>query len=81
MGGMAGATVNIALQLGVAAGLAIQAGLLTVYPGNVQNYTNIQTSLWFQFGWILILALIGAVFLRKVDLSKGEEADGGGKPR
>ncbi|WVN87505.1 uncharacterized protein L203_102687 [Cryptococcus depauperatus CBS 7841] len=62
--GVAGAMLQVALQVGAAISLTIQAGLLTLNPGGINNYSNIQASLWFQFGWLLLNMLIIIFFFR-----------------
>jgi hypothetical protein len=64
MSGVVGALLQSALQVGVVMVFSIQAGFLTIKPGNFTNYANIQASFWFQFGWLLFNALIIAVFFR-----------------
>lgn len=60
-------------QVGAVTGLSIQAGLLTVHPGDVSNWSNIQTSYWFDFGWALVCGALVLVLYRDVQGSGGEE--------
>ncbi|ODN81017.1 hypothetical protein L202_03118 [Cryptococcus amylolentus CBS 6039] len=64
MSGVAGALFQVSLQLGTVIGLSVQAGLLTLHPGGMTNFTNVQASFWFVLGWLLLNALICAVFYR-----------------
>ncbi|WVQ95120.1 hypothetical protein IAU59_002214 [Kwoniella sp. CBS 9459] len=64
MSGVAGAMLQVSLQVGSVLGLSIQAGLLTIKPGSLHNYANVQASFWFQFGWIVFNTLL-IVFLFK----------------
>ncbi|WVQ82158.1 hypothetical protein IAT38_004286 [Cryptococcus sp. DSM 104549] len=64
MSGVAGATFQVALQVGAVVGLAIQAGLLARSPGGIANFSNVQTSFWFQFGWCVLDAVMLAVLFR-----------------
>ena len=63
MAGMAGAIVQIAYQVGAVIGLSVQAGLLTVKPGSISNWGNVQVSYWFQAGWCIMNAILVLVFL------------------
>lgn len=51
MAGVASALLQIAFQAGSTIALAIQAGLLTVYPGSIGNWDNVKVSFWFEVGW------------------------------
>ncbi|WWC91453.1 uncharacterized protein L201_006399 [Kwoniella dendrophila CBS 6074] len=63
MSGVAGALFQVSLQVGAVIGLSIQAGLLTLYSNdNVKNYHNIQASFWFEFGWLILNAILVLVF-------------------
>jgi len=43
-----------AVQIGCVMDLAVQAGLLTIKPGGLNNYTNLQAAFWLQLGWVSI---------------------------
>ena len=78
MGGVAGATLQTALQAGSAVALSIQSGLLTVNPGSISNFENVQTSFYFELGWG-ILWLIGFLLLyrpEKTATADGEAEEG-----
>lgn len=74
--GVAGAMLQVSLQVGAAIGLTVQAGLLTLNPGGMTNYANVQASLWFQFGWLVVNALIIIVFFRQSKMPKTSEEEG-----
>jgi len=58
--GVAGALLQVCLQVGSAVALAVQAGLLTINPGGIENFQNPQASYYFMIGWCVIW-LIGFV--------------------
>jgi hypothetical protein len=62
--GVAGAMLQVCLQLGAVVGLSIQAGLFTVKPGNVENEVNVQISYWFEAGWCVLNFLLVVVLFR-----------------
>jgi MFS family permease len=72
MSGVAGAVLQVSLQVGSAVGLAIQAGLLTVNEGGLENPANIHASFYFQLGWAA-LWLIGFIVLYR--RPKNEDGD------
>lgn len=74
--GVAGAMLQVSLQVGAAISLTVQAGLLTLNPGGMTNYANVQASLWFQFGWLVVNALIIIVFFRQSKMPKTPEEEG-----
>lgn len=76
--GVAGAMLQVSLQVGAAISLTVQAGLLTLNPGGMTNYANVQASLWFQFGWLVLNALIIIVFFRQNKMPKISEEEGAG---
>lgn len=65
--------LQVCLQLGAVLGLSIQAGLLTLQPGNVTNEYNVQASYWFIFGWALLIAILVLVFFRSNKAAPGSE--------
>lgn len=81
MSGVAGAMLQVSLQVGAVIGLSVQAGLLTRRPGLIANYANVQASFWFQFGWCIFNLIIFLVFFRPGKVAEGSEAakgvDGG----
>ena len=64
MSGVAGAMLQVAFQVGSAVALSIQAGLLTVNPGSIANFENVQTSFYFEIGWGIIWLIGFLVFFR-----------------
>jgi MFS family permease len=76
MAGVAGAVLQVALQVGSAVALSIQAGLLTVNPGSIANFQNVQASLYFQLGWGIVWLVGFLVFYRPAKkASPSAEAD------
>ncbi|GFZ51824.1 hypothetical protein JCM24511_09592 [Saitozyma sp. JCM 24511] len=73
MAGVISGLAQMVYQVGAVTGLSIQAGLLTVHPGDVSNWSNIQTSYWFDFGWALVCGALVLVLYRDVQGSGGEE--------
>ncbi|WVQ82157.1 hypothetical protein IAT38_004285 [Cryptococcus sp. DSM 104549] len=81
MSGVAGATFQVALQIGGVVGLAIQAGLIARNPGGIANFSNVQRSFWFQFGWAVLDAVMLAVLFRPGKVpAKGQEGESKGEP-
>jgi hypothetical protein len=74
MSGVAGALLQVALQVGAVVGLSVQAGLLTINEGSFENFANVQASFWFQFGWCLFNLIIFMVFFRPGRVAAGSEA-------
>lgn len=60
--GVVGAVLQTSMQASTVIALSIQAGLLTVQPGGLENMANVRVSWYFQLGW-LVLWLIGFVGL------------------
>jgi hypothetical protein len=57
--------------------LSIQAGLLTIHPGSIANWTNVQLSLWFQAGWCALCIVVAAIFFnRKKPTQQNVDMDG-----
>jgi hypothetical protein len=74
MSGVAGAMLQVALQVGAVIGLSVQAGLLTRKPGLIANYENVQTSFWFQFGWCMVNLIVFLIFFRPNKVVEGSDA-------
>lgn len=74
MSGVAGAMLQVSLQVGAVIGLSVQAGLLTREPGLITNYANVQASFWFQFGWCLFNLVVFLIFFRPGKVAEGSEA-------
>jgi hypothetical protein len=60
--GVVGAILQTSMQTSAVVAISIQAGLLTVEPGGVHNYVNVQASWYFELGWVLVW-LIGFLAL------------------
>ncbi|WWC67475.1 uncharacterized protein I206_101383 [Kwoniella pini CBS 10737] len=71
MSGVAGAMLQVSLQVGAVLGLSVQAGLLTLNEGSFTNYSNVQASFWFQFGWSLLNMLLIVIFFRPGKAAEG----------
>ena len=76
MTGVAGAVLQVALQVGSAIAMSIQAGLLTIEPGGIHNYTNVRTSWYFQLGWAIVWLIMFLVFYRPIKNTPGDEEGG-----
>lgn len=63
--GVAGAILQVAYQLGSAVGFSIQAGLLTVNPGSIENPDNVKASFYFQLGWCALWLIGFLAFYRQ----------------
>ena len=74
MSGVAGATLQVSLQLGTVIALSVQAGLLTLKPGTFENFANVQASFWFQAGWLLLSVIVFLIFFRPGRVAQGSEA-------
>lgn len=79
--GVTGAVLQVGIQLGATIGFAIQAGLLTVNPGGLQNPENLRASFYFQLGWGA-LWLIGflALYREPKRASTDTDAEEGRRP-
>nr|XP_019047879.1 hypothetical protein I302_04499 [Kwoniella bestiolae CBS 10118]OCF26809.1 hypothetical protein I302_04499 [Kwoniella bestiolae CBS 10118] len=75
MSGVAGALLQVSLQIGAVIGLSIQAGLLTLEEGDIGNFHNVQASWWFVFGWLLLNAMLVLVFFKN-NKAEAEEKQG-----
>lgn len=64
MSAVAGATLQVAFQMGAAIGFAVQAGLLSVNPGGLANRENVQASFYFQMGWNALWLVVFLAFYR-----------------
>jgi MFS family permease len=64
MAGVAGAVLQVALQVGSAVALSIQAGLFTINPGSIENFANVQASFYFELGWGIVWLIGFLVFYR-----------------
>lgn len=64
VGGVAGATLQVAYQVGAAVSFAVQAGLFTVNEGGISNFDNIRASFYFEIGFIASWLIGFLVFYR-----------------
>ncbi|ODN90701.1 hypothetical protein L198_06017 [Cryptococcus wingfieldii CBS 7118] len=78
--GVAGAVIQVSVQLGNAIALGIQAGLFTVFPDGVYNFKNLQVSWWVELGWCGVWLIMFLAFYRNPkkqevedDMEKGKE--------
>lgn len=76
MSGVAGAVLQVALQVGSAVALSIQAGLLTIEPGWIYNFNNVRASWLFQLGWGIVWLIGFVVFFRPGKNAVSSDADG-----
>jgi hypothetical protein len=74
--GVAGAVLQVALQVGSAVALSVQAGLLTIEPGNLSNWVNVRISYIFVIGWGVIWLAAFLLFYRPAKKAKASEEDG-----
>lgn len=73
MAGVAGAVLQVSLQVGSAVALSVQAGLLTVNPGGIENLTNVKISWYFMLGWTLLWGIGFVVLYRPKKATPGDE--------
>jgi len=73
MSGVAGALLQVALQIGAVVGLSVQAGLLTIHEGGFSNFDNVKASFWFQFGWTVFNLIIFVAFFRASKVAEAAE--------
>ncbi|WWC90585.1 uncharacterized protein L201_005521 [Kwoniella dendrophila CBS 6074] len=73
IGGVAGALVQLCFQTGTAIAFAVQAGLLTIKEGGLQNFTNTRASFIFVTGWIALFAIIFVCLYKPQKKEDGDE--------
>ena len=76
MAGVAGAVLQVALQVGSSVALSIQAGLWTIKPGGIYNFTNVQISWYFAIGWGVVWLVAFLVFYRPVKKTNDDKEGG-----
>lgn len=76
MAGVAGAVLQVALQVGSAVALSVQAGLLTINPGGLNNFSNVKASFYFEVGWGILWLLAFLAFYRPSKTLKPAEGKG-----
>ncbi|WVQ64086.1 uncharacterized protein L199_002245 [Kwoniella botswanensis] len=77
MSGVAGAILQVFLQIGNVTGLSVQAGFLTLNEGSVTNFSNVQASFWFEFGWLVLNALMAMILFKNNKVEDVEEGKKG----
>ena len=77
MAGVAGAVLQVALQVGSAVALSIQAGLWTIKPNGIYNFKNVQISWYFELGWGIVWIIGFLVFYRPKKNAVNDEEEGG----
>ncbi|TXT12917.1 hypothetical protein VHUM_01318 [Vanrija humicola] len=75
MSGVAGAVLQVSLQVGSVVSFSIQAGMFTINPGGFYNWSNVQASFYFQIGWMLLWTIGFFVFYRSPRKAVSSEAD------
>ena len=60
--GVVGAVLQTSMQASTVIALSIQAGIMTIRPGGIEDIINVRASWYFQLGW-LGLWLIGFLAL------------------
>lgn len=71
MAGVAGAVLQSSLQLGPNVALSIQAGLLTVRPGNVREWVNVRAAFILVIAWGSIWLIGFLVFFKPMSKCAG----------
>ena len=64
MAGVAGAILQVALQVGSVVSLSVQAGLWTIEPNGIYNFDNVLISWYFALGWGILWLIMFLVFYR-----------------
>lgn len=73
MAGVAGAVLQVSLQVGSAVAFSIQAGLLTVNEGGIENFANVQVSFYFMIGWGIVWLVAFLAFFRQPKANPNDE--------
>lgn len=70
--GVVGAILQTAIQAGNAVAVSIQAGLMTIHPGGIQDFRNIAASFYFILGWGALWLILFWAFYRQppIDTTK-----------
>jgi hypothetical protein len=69
--GVVGAILQTAIQAGNAIAVSIQAGLMTIHPGGIEDFRNIAASFYFVMGWGAAWLVLFWVFYRQPPPSEG----------
>lgn len=70
--GVVGATLQTSMHTSTVVALSIQAGLLTVNDGGLENYANIKASWYFELGWVVVW-MIGFLVLYRPGKTEARE--------
>jgi hypothetical protein len=62
--GVGSAILTTGMQISTVISLAIQAGLLTLYPGGLNDYRNVKASWYLEMGWAGLWAIGFATLYR-----------------
>lgn len=62
--GVAGALLQVALQIGAVIGLSVQAGLYSLVDGNLAEWRGTQYGFWFLLAWMALTGLLVLAFYR-----------------
>ncbi|RXK36502.1 hypothetical protein M231_06223 [Tremella mesenterica] len=76
MAGVASALLQVAIQMGGTLTFTLQGALLTVYPGEVNNFKNVQLSWWVCAGWYVLDTLIVLIGYREIKRAVNDEESG-----
>lgn len=66
MAGVVGGAMQTTMHTGTAISLSIQAGLLTVRPGGIEDINNVRISWYFEAGWCVVWTVGFLVWYRPV---------------
>ena len=67
--------LQTSMQIGVNVALSVQAGLLTVQPGDIYNFANVRASWYFEMGWTVVW-LLGIIWLYRPSKDLAERCGG-----
>jgi len=62
--GVAGALLQVCLQIGAVIGLSVQAGLYSRVDNDLSNWKGSQFGFWFIFAWMIITGIAILIFFR-----------------
>ena len=70
--GVSSAVLQVAFQIGSIVALAIQAATLTVRPGGISDWFNVQVSFWLEFAWGLVSLIVFLVWYKPIKVGKND---------
>lgn len=73
--GVIGATLQTAMHSGTVIALSLQAGLMTVEQGGIENFRTVHASWYFELGWVGVWLIGFVVFYRPKRNSTLKESD------